>query len=73
MIEIKKDEGLMEYIRRHEKIEKEISTVSGIPANLMGDIKKSRPTGVADLMIFGCIEFIEKFKKGIENVTLRKK
>ena len=70
MIEIKEGEGLMEYIRRHEKIEKEMSTISGVPAELMGDIKTSRPTGVVDLKIFGGIEFIEKFKKVISKWAL---
>ena len=73
MIEIKEGEGLMEYIKRHEEMEKEISCAFGIPVELMGDIRKLRPQGVSGLTITGSVEFIEKFKKGLENVTIRKK
>lgn len=54
MIEIKDGESLMEYIRRYEEREKEMSTVSGIPKKYHN--KK-------EIVITGGIEFIEKFLK----------
>ena len=68
MIEIKKGEGLIEYIRRHEKMEKELSEISGIPAPLIGNPENLRHKGVTGLKIFGGISFVEEFKKCINKI-----
>lgn len=56
--DIKIGEGLCEYIRRVEKEKKEMFEISGIPKELMGNIRKFRPSGTN---ITGSAEFIKKF------------
>ena len=64
MIEIKPNEGLCEYIRRHDEMMKEMKNISGIPANLTGKYEKLGRS-VKGITITGGIEFIEKFYKNI--------
>ena len=58
------DEGLLAYVKKQEKLAKDMSEISGIPKELMGDIKKFRPSGQ---LIIGSAEFIEKFFNGLTN------
>ena len=66
MIEIKPNEGLCEYIRRHDEMVKEMKNISGIPANLTGKHEKFGHS-VTGITITGGIEFIEKFIKALSN------
>jgi len=55
---MKKGEGLIEYIRRQEAIEEELSKISGIPKKYFG-------TEQNQIIITGGLEFIEKFMDGL--------
>lgn len=51
-------EGLVEYVRRQQAMEKEISEFSGIPKKYFGTEQKG-------ITIIGGSEFIKKFMDGL--------
>lgn len=58
MIKMIKGEGLLEYVRRQETMEKELSQISGIPKKYFGREQKG-------ITIIGGSEFIKKFVDGL--------